>query len=82
MLDNHMTLNNKDPQPLKCPHCGELATGKSVNEIPWGKEIEIKGIVYVVGVDYGLGGNREVLIETVYECDCGCTFDEYGRVIK
>ena len=70
-LENHMVVGNKDPKPLKCPECGELADGKFVEAVIWCKDAE--KVVHT--------GPFEKCDIDAYECVCGCVFNDEGRTL-
>ena len=76
--ENHMVVGNKDPEPLKCPDCGELASGQFVEEISLCKESKEK----VTGeLCFGCSENNNCSkYMSASECVCGCIFNDEGKI--
>ena len=74
-----MVVGNKDPKPLKCPDCGENATGKFVEDIFWCKEKSV-AVKADTCETCPIRFNCEDAIPA-YECVCGCIFNDEGTKI-
>ena len=78
-LENHMVVGNKDPKPLKCPECGELADGKFVEDVRWCK---VQDCVTNNETCFSCTENNNCSEDTAaYECVCGCVFNDEGRTL-
>ena len=70
-LENHMIVGNKDPKPLKCPECGELADGKFVDKVIWDRDCDV-----IVKEKTDATNTTDA-----FECICGCVFNDEMSVM-
>ena len=76
--ENHMVVGNKDPKPLRCPNCGELATGQFVEDISL-CAFTNKKVTSELCFACSENNNCANYIGA-FECVCGCIFNEEGKI--